>query len=92
LSADYIQSVSDLIGLTSGAALTNAVNAIAPEPYAAFLSVGLDTLRQQRSNLLAQAGQCHAIGWVVNPAKPNKATSTTSKAKRPPLCVQPHSK
>jgi autotransporter-associated beta strand protein len=87
LSADYIQSVSDLIGLSSGAALTNAVNAIAPEPYAAFLSVGLDTLRQQRSNLLAQAGQCHAIGWVINPAKPTKATSTATKAKRPPLCV-----
>ena len=87
LSADYIQSVSDLIGLSSGAALANAVNAIAPEPYAAFLSVGLDTLRQQRSNLLAQAGQCHAIGWVINPAKPTKATSTATKAKRPPLCV-----
>jgi autotransporter-associated beta strand protein len=87
LSAEYIQSVSDLIGLSTGAALTNAVNAIAPEPYAAFLSVGLDTLRQQRSNLLAQAGQCHAIGWVINPAKPTKATSTATKAKRPPLCV-----
>jgi hypothetical protein len=60
LSAEYIQSVSDLIGLSTGAALTNAVNAIAPEPYAAFLSVGLDTLRQQRSNLLAQAGQCQS--------------------------------
>lgn len=85
LSADYIQSVSDLIGLSSGSALTNAVNAIAPEPYAAFLSVGLDTLRQQRSNILAQAGQCHATGWVINQAKSTKAKAST--AKRPPLCV-----
>lgn len=86
LSADYIQSVSDLIGLSTGSALTNAVNAIAPEPYAAFLSVGLDTLRQQRSTILAQAGQCHATGWVINQAKSNKAAAS-STAKRPPLCV-----
>ncbi|MDI9407330.1 MAG: autotransporter outer membrane beta-barrel domain-containing protein, partial [Chitinophagaceae bacterium] len=79
------QSVSDLIGLSSGSALTNAVNAIAPEPYAAFLSVGLDTLRQQRSNILAQAGQCHATGWVINQAKSTKAKA--AMAKRPPLCV-----
>ena len=85
LSANYIQALSGLIGLNSGAALSKAVNAIAPQPYAAFLSVGLDTLRQQRSNLLAQAGQCYATGWVINPSKAGKTTAASSK--RTPLCV-----
>lgn len=89
-SPAFIQAMSDLIALPNGSALTNAVNTIAPEPYAAFLSVGLDTLRQQRSQLLAQAGQCHQSGWVINSSGKSSLPSSTSpgkSAKRIPLCV-----
>jgi autotransporter-associated beta strand protein len=88
-SPAFIQAMSDLIALPTGAGLSNAVNAIAPEPYAAFLSVGLDTLRQQRSQLLAQAGQCQQSGWVIKTPKASatSANSSGKKAKRTPLCV-----
>lgn len=89
-SQAFIQAMSDLIALPTGAGLSNAVNAIAPEPYAAFLSVGLDTLRQQRSGLLVQAGQCEQRGWVIKTAKPSSTAATSrsgNKGQRSPLCV-----
>jgi Autotransporter beta-domain len=49
----------------SGAALAQTVKAITPESYAAFQSVGLNALRQQRQTLIAQAGGCRETGWVV---------------------------
>lgn len=90
-SAAFVQAMSDLIALPNGPGLTNAVNAIGPEPYAAFLSVGLDTLRQQRSQLLAQAGQCQQNGWVIKTASAPTASGTNGSSKktskRTPLCV-----
>ena len=51
-------------------------NSLSPQSYAAFQSVGLDTLKQQREAVLAQTGQCLSNGWVIN----------GTKAKRP-LCA-----
>jgi autotransporter-associated beta strand protein len=88
-SPSFIQALSDLIALPSGSSLSSAVNAISPQPYAAFLSVGLDTLRQQRSELLRQAGQCQQTGWVINsPTEPQSRNSFPGgQSKRIPLCA-----
>jgi autotransporter-associated beta strand protein len=89
-SPAFIQAVSNLIALPSGSALTTAVNAISPQPYSSFLSVGLDTLRLQRSQLLGQAGQCQQSGWVIKTSSESSASSATGsgkKSRRTPLCV-----
>jgi uncharacterized protein with beta-barrel porin domain len=82
LSADFLSATSQLLSLTSNSQLTAAINSLSPEPYAAFQSVGLDTLKRQRELLLSQAGSCPSTGWVVN-----APTSTTDKQPKQPLCV-----
>ncbi|NBW62571.1 MAG: autotransporter outer membrane beta-barrel domain-containing protein [Synechococcaceae bacterium WB4_1_0192] len=82
ISPAFLNATSQLLTLLSDAELIAAVNSLSPEPYAAFQSVGLDTLKRQRELLLSQAGNCAKTGWVVN--APNRRTGQTGKQ---PLCV-----
>ena len=76
LSPGFVEALNNLVQLPTTSQLVSAVNSLAPQPYAAFQSVGLDTLKQQRETLLGQAGRCLGNGWIVN----------GKKAKRP-LCA-----
>ena len=82
ISADFLSATSQLLSLTNNSQLNAAINSLSPEPYAAFQSVGLDTLKRQRELLLSQAGNCTSTGWVIN-------ASSSKKGKQPkqPLCV-----
>ena len=62
-------------------------NAIMPQTYAAFMSVGLETLKRQRELLLSEAGSCEQNGWMIK-AHPSKEQRSDkgSKKKKPPLC------
>jgi uncharacterized protein with beta-barrel porin domain len=82
LSADFLSATAQLLSLTSNSQLTAAINSLSPEPYAAFQSVGLDTLKRQRELLLSQAGSCPSTGWVVN-----APSSKKGKPPKQPLCV-----
>ena len=82
LSADFLTATSQLLALSSNNQLTAAINSLSPEPYAAFQSVGLDTLKRQRELLMSQAGHCVNTGWVVN-----APLSKKDKAPKKPLCV-----
>lgn len=82
ISPDLLLATSQLLALPSAGQLTAAIDSLSPEPYAAFQSVGLETLKRQRELLLNQAGQCSATGWVINPAKGKQASETHK-----PLCV-----
>jgi uncharacterized protein with beta-barrel porin domain len=82
ISADFLSATSQLLSLASDSQLTAAINSLSPEPYAAFQSVGLDTLKRQRELLLSQAGTCTSTGWVVN-----APTSKKGKPPKQPLCV-----
>ncbi len=82
LSPDLLLATSQLLNLPTGNQLTAAVASLAPEPYAAFQSVGLNTLKRQRELLLAQAGHCSATGWVVN-----TPASKQGKLNHHPFCV-----
>lgn len=82
VSPDVLLATSQLLALPAAGQLTAAIDSLSPEPYAAFQSVGLETLKRQRELLLDQAGQCSATGWVINPAKDKQGT----KAHKP-LCV-----
>ena len=46
-----------LLGLAADSELVAALGTLAPEPWAAFQSVGLDSLQRQRELLLGQAGR-----------------------------------
>lgn len=87
LSSDLVFRLANLLAIPSGAGLEQAVNSITPESYAAFQSVGLNALRQQRQTLMALAGGCRATGWVIGgTTKPNDPSSGDRKA-RTPVCV-----
>ncbi len=76
MSTGFFTALSNLVQIPSTSQLVAAVNSLSPQSYAAFQSVGLDTLKQQREAVLAQTGQCLSNGWVIN----------GTKAKRP-LCA-----
>jgi uncharacterized protein with beta-barrel porin domain len=65
----FVDALNSLVQITSDSQLVAAVNSLSPQPYAAFQSVGLDTLKQQRESQLAQAGQCINNGWIINGKK-----------------------
>lgn len=72
MSTGFFDALNNLVQLPSTSQLVAAVNSLSPQPYAAFQSVGLDTLKQQREAVLAQAGQCLSNGWVINGSKAKK--------------------
>jgi len=73
MSAGFVEALNNLVLLPSGNQLLAAVNSLSAQPYAAFLTVGLETLKQQRESVLAQAGQCLNNGWwIVNGKKAKK--------------------
>ena len=82
LSPEFLSTTAQLLGISSNSQLTAAISTITPEPYAAFQSVGLETLQRQRQQLLASAGQCASTGWVIN-----APTSKTAKAPKNPICL-----
>ncbi|MCP9929726.1 autotransporter outer membrane beta-barrel domain-containing protein [Cyanobium sp. AMD-g] len=82
ISPDFLLATSQLLALPSAGQLTAAIDSLSPEPYAAFQSVGLETLKRQRELLLNQAGQCSSTGWVINPAKAEQRSKTHK-----PLCI-----
>jgi autotransporter-associated beta strand protein len=82
ISSDFLTVTSQLLALSSNGQLTAAINSLSPEPYAAFQSVGLDTMKRQRELLMSQAGNCAVTGWVVNAPINNKG-----KTPKKPLCV-----
>ena len=82
LSPEFLSTTAKLLGISSNSQLSAAISTITPEPYAAFQSVGLETLQRQRQQLLDSAGQCASNGWVINgPA------SKTGKAPKNPICL-----
>lgn len=72
MSTGFFDALNNLVQLPSNGQLVAAVNSLSPQSYAAFQSVGLDTLKQQREALLAQAGQCLSNGWIINGTKAKK--------------------
>ncbi|MBD2717798.1 autotransporter domain-containing protein [Synechococcus sp. FACHB-909] len=82
ISPDFLLATSQLLSLPSFGQLTAAIDSLSPEPYAAFQSVGIETLKRQRELLMNQAGQCSTTGWVVNPEK-----GQTANRRHQPLCV-----
>jgi uncharacterized protein YhjY with autotransporter beta-barrel domain len=82
LSPAFLTGLSELLSLTSNSQLVSAITSLSPESYAAFQSVGLETLKRQREQLLTQAGNCSETGWVVNKTKSSKAAKP-----RNPLCI-----
>jgi uncharacterized protein YhjY with autotransporter beta-barrel domain len=89
LSSDFVIRLADLLAITSGSQLQKAINSITPESYAAFQSVGINSLRIQRETLSAQAGSCVETGWVINNiGKHNETPSgTPGETIKMPLCV-----
>ncbi|WP_323356362.1 hypothetical protein [Cyanobium gracile] len=82
ISPDFLLATSQLLALPSAGQLTAAIDSLSPEPYAAFQSVGLETLKRQRDLLLNQAGHCSSTGWVINPAKGEQGSKSHK-----PFCV-----
>jgi autotransporter-associated beta strand protein len=82
LSPEFLSTTAQLLGISSNSQLSAAISTITPESYAAFQSVGLETLQRQRQQLLASAGQCASTGWVIN-----GPTSKTTKAPKNPICL-----
>jgi len=66
MSPGFLEALNSLVLLPSGNQLVAAVNSLSAQPFAAFQSVALETLKQQRQTTLAQAGQCLSNGWVLN--------------------------
>lgn len=69
MSSGFVEALNNLVLLPSSNQLVSAVNSLSAQPYAAFQSVGLETLKQQRETVLAQAGQCLNNGWIINGKK-----------------------
>ncbi len=65
VSAGFVGAGSRLLRLDADSELLAALGTLAPEPWAAFQSVGLDSLQRQRELLLGRAGQCAARGGIV---------------------------
>ncbi len=82
MSSDFLLATSQLLALPTSGQLTAAIDSLSPEPYAAFQSVGLETLKRQRELLMNQAGHCSSTGWVVNPANGKKGSPSPR-----PICV-----
>jgi hypothetical protein len=82
LSPEFISTTAQLLGISSNSQLSAAISTITPEPYAAFQSVGLETLQRQRQQLLGSAGQCFSNGWVIN-----APTAKAAKAPKNPICL-----
>jgi uncharacterized protein with beta-barrel porin domain len=82
LSPEFLSTTSQLLGISSISQLTAAISTITPQSYAAFQSVGLETLQRQRQQLLASAGQCASTGWVIN-----APTTKAANAPKNPLCL-----
>jgi uncharacterized protein with beta-barrel porin domain len=82
LSPEFLTLTSQLLAISSTTDLTAAISTLGPEPYAAFQSVGLETLQRQRQQLLDAAGHCASNGWVIN-----APTNKTGKAPKNPICL-----
>jgi len=82
VTPSFLLATSRLLGLSSASDLIAAIRSFSPEPYAAFQSVGLNTLKQQRELLMDHAGSCHDTGWVVSASK-----SDNQSRSRGSLCV-----
>lgn len=76
LSSGFVQALNALVLIPSAGQLASALTSLTPQPYAAFQSVGLETLKQQRESLLSQSGQCLQNGWIIN-----------GKESRQPVCA-----
>jgi uncharacterized protein with beta-barrel porin domain len=87
LSSDLVFRLANLLAIPSGAALEQAVNSITPESYAAFQSVGLNVLRQQRQTLMAQAGGCRTTGWEIGGTTGKSDASPADRKSGTPVCV-----
>ncbi|WP_216915814.1 MULTISPECIES: autotransporter outer membrane beta-barrel domain-containing protein [unclassified Synechococcus] len=87
LSSDLVFRLANLLAIPSGAGLEQAVNSITPESYAAFQSVGLNALRQQRQTLMAPAGGCRTTGWVIGGTTRQNDASSADKKNGTPVCV-----
>jgi hypothetical protein len=89
MSTAFFEALNNLVQLPSTSQLVAAVNSLSPQPYAAFQSVGLDTLKQQREAVLAQAGQCLSNGWIINGSKAKKPLCACSPSRSKPVsrCV-----
>ncbi len=68
VAAGFVGATSRLLGLAADSELIAALGTLGPESYAAFQSVGLDTLARQRGLLLDQAGHCTAHGRIMQAA------------------------
>ena len=86
-SSDYINLLDDLVQLTSAYQLDAAINSLSPEPYAAFQSVGLNSLKQQRELLATHAGNCKKTGWVVSIPNNESSAPRKSAKKELPICI-----
>ena len=82
LSPAFLTTTAQLLALSSTSQLSSAISTLGPQSYAAYQSVGLETLQRQRQQLLASAGQCASNGWVIN-----APTSKTAKAPKNPICL-----
>ena len=80
ITPGFLQVQASLLALTTPEQLNAAVQSIAPENYAAFQAVALNTLQSQRELLFSQADSCPTNGWMV-------ADATTGKKPRQPICV-----
>ena len=76
----FVSASSRLLGLAADSELVAALGTLAPEPWAAFQSVGLDSLQRQRELLLGQAGRCAASGRGVRTARDTCAFAATTRA------------
>lgn len=52
-------------------------NALMPQSYAGFLSVGLEALKRQRELMLSEAGECELNGWTIDNSKSKNKTNST---------------
>ena len=77
---EFVELLDNLVQLSSATELSSAINSLSPEPYAAFQSVGLIALEQQRQLIATHAGRCDSTGWVptINDTNVEK-TSTIRK-------------
>ncbi len=82
ISPGLLSATSRLLALDTSEQLTAAVTSLAPEPWAAFQSVGLETLQRQRDTLLSGAGRCATGGGVMQ--TPGGAADKTGAS---PVCV-----
>lgn len=88
MSPGFVTALNSLVLLPSANQLVAAVNSLAAQPFAAFQSVALETLKQQRQTTLAQAGQCLSNGWVLNGNKAKRPLCAFAQAQNSSTAVQ----